>query len=67
MDTTKWRSIAIRVNTFRLLKGLANDKFRTPDQQIAKLVDDSISYRAKKEHVKKEDLIDKILQKSDVK
>jgi hypothetical protein len=67
MDTTKWRSIAIRVNTFRLLKGLANDKFRTPDQQIAKLVDDSISYRAKKEHIKKDDLIDKILQKSDVK
>ncbi len=66
MDTTKWRSIAIRINTFKLLKGLANDKFRTPDQQIAKLVDDSISYRAKKEHVKKEDLLKNILKKSDV-
>jgi hypothetical protein len=66
MDTTKWRSIAIRINTFKLLKGLANDKFRTPDQQIAKLVDDSISYRAKKEHVKKDDLLKNILKKSDV-
>jgi hypothetical protein len=66
MDTTKWRSIAIRINTFKLLKGLANDKFRTPDQQIAKLVDDSISYRAKKEHVKKDDLLKNILKKSDI-
>ena len=46
MDTTKWRSIAIRIQTHTLLKGLADDKFRTVDQQIAKLVDDHLSYRS---------------------
>ena len=62
MDTTKWRSIAIRIQTHTLLKGLADDKFRTVDQQIAKLVDDHLSYRSKKEHIKKEDLMKRLLK-----
>ena len=63
MDTTKWRSIAIRVETHKLLRALAEDSFRTPEQQIAKLLDNHIAYKAQKERIKKYDLLADLLKK----
>ena len=63
MDTTKWRSIAIRVETHKLLRALAEDSFRTPEQQIAKLLDNHIAYKAQKERIKKDDLLADLLKK----
>ena len=63
MDTTKWRSIAIRVETHKLLRALAEDSYRTPEQQIAKLLDNHIAYKAQKERIKKDDLLADLLKK----
>ena len=56
MDTTKWRTVAIRVEDFQLLKGLCEKKYRNPAAMIGKLVNDYITYLSKKEQIKIEKL-----------
>tara|TARA_R100001015_G_C4614268_1_gene170085 strand:+ start:327 stop:524 length:198 start_codon:yes stop_codon:yes gene_type:complete len=52
MDTTKWRTVAIRVNDYKILKGLCEKKYRNPASMIGKLVNDYIIYLSKKEQIK---------------
>ena len=48
MDTTKWKSIAVRITDYQLLKGICKNKFRAPGAMISKLIDNHITYEAKK-------------------
>ena len=54
MDTTKWKSIAVRIEDYKLLRGLCKSKFRAPAGMISKLVHEYIEYQAKKNKVKVE-------------
>jgi hypothetical protein len=56
MDTTKWRTVAIRIEDFKLLKGLCEKKYRNPAAMIGKLVNDYIVFLSKKEQIKLEKL-----------
>ncbi len=49
MDITKWKSVAVKIEDYRLLKGMCKEKFRAPAGMISKLVDDYIKFRAKKD------------------
>jgi|TARA_E500000318_G_scaffold35977_2_gene35067 hypothetical protein len=48
MDTNKWKSIAVRITDYQLLKGICKNKFRAPGAMISKLIDNHITYEAKK-------------------
>jgi hypothetical protein len=51
MDTNKWKSIAVRIEDYTLLKGICKEKFRAPGAMISKLIDNHINYEAKKNKV----------------
>ena len=51
MDISKWKSVAVKIEDYRLLKGMCKEKFRAPAGMISKLVDDYIKFRAKKEGI----------------
>ena len=42
MDTNKWKSIAVRIEDYNLLKGICKEKFRAPGAMISKLIDNQI-------------------------
>ena len=51
MDTTKWRTVAIRIEDFHLLKGLCEKTYRNPAAMIGKLVNEYIILQSKKEQI----------------
>ena len=48
MDISKWKSVAVKIEDYRLLKGMCKEKFRAPAGMISKLVDDYIKFVLKK-------------------
>ncbi len=48
MDTTRWKSVAVRAEDYFLLKGLCKEKFRAPGTMISKLVHEYVEFQAKK-------------------
>jgi len=52
MDTTKWRTVAISIGDYKILKGLCNKTHRAPAKMIAKLIESHLIYISKKEQVK---------------
>ena len=48
MDATRWKSVAVRIDDYKLLRGLCDIKFSAPAAMIGKLVSDYIEYQAKK-------------------
>ena len=48
MDTSKWKSVAVKINDYKLLKALCHKRFRSPNSMITKLVNDYCEYKAKK-------------------
>jgi len=48
MNIKKWKSVAVRIEDYNLLKGMCKEKFRAPAGMISKLVDDYIKFCAKK-------------------
>ena len=48
MDTTRWKSVAVRAEDYFLLKGLCEEKFRAPGSMISKLVHEYVEFQAKK-------------------
>lgn len=56
MDTTKWKTVAIRVEDFHLIKGLCEKTYRNPAAMIGKLVNEYIILQSKKERIKLEKL-----------
>ena len=56
MDTTKWRTVAIRIESFKLLKGLCDTTHRNPSNMIAKIIEAYLINMSKKEQTKLSDL-----------
>jgi hypothetical protein len=48
MDIDKFKSVAVRKPDYELLRGLCNEKFRSPASMISKLVNDYVEFQAKK-------------------
>jgi hypothetical protein len=48
MDIDKFKSVAVRKPDYELLRGLCNEKFRSPASMISKLVNEYVEYQAKK-------------------
>ena len=61
MDISKWKSVAIRIEDYKILKSLCGKKFRAPASMISKLVHDYCKYQASKEKVKYEVFIKNLL------
>ena len=51
MDITKWKSVAVDIETFTIVKALGKHGFRVPGAMIAKLVDSELKKVAKKQGV----------------
>jgi hypothetical protein len=49
MDITKWKSCAVDIESYTLIRAMGKQGFRRPGSMIAKLVDDEIKKIAKKE------------------
>jgi hypothetical protein len=47
MDTTRWKSVAVRIEDYHLLQALGDVEFRRPASMIAKLVHDFVQEQAK--------------------
>lgn len=51
MDTNKWKSIAVRITDYQLLKGICKNKFRAPGAMISKILSDYIDHQARKQKI----------------
>ena len=61
MDIDKFKSVAVRKPDYELLKGLCNEKFRSPASMISKLVNDYVEYQAKKKNISLEKYVKEVL------
>ena len=61
MDINKWKSCAVDIDSYHIIRAMGQKGFRRPGSMIAKLVDDEIKKIAKKENksysVMKENLL----------
>ena len=48
MNTSKWKSVAVAIKDYHLLRGLCKDKFRAPGAMISKILNDYIEFQAQK-------------------
>jgi hypothetical protein len=48
MDITKWKSVAMRINDYKILKALCDEKFRNPASMISKLTHDYVKFEQPK-------------------
>ena len=62
MDTSKWRTVAIRIDSYKLLKGMCEKTNRNPSNMINELLDLSLTQMSKKEQRKKQDIIKDLLK-----
>ena len=51
MDINKWKSCAVDIESYCIIRAMGKNGFRRPGSMIAKLVDDEIRKIAKKEGV----------------
>ena len=61
MNINKWKSCAVDIDSYHIIRAMGQKGFRRPGSMIAKLVDDEIKKIAKKENksysVMKENLL----------
>ena len=50
MNINKWKSCAVDINTYCIIRAMGQQGFRRPGSMIAKIVDDEIKKIAKKEN-----------------
>jgi|TARA_B000000609_G_C24181456_1_gene358861 phage gp29-like protein len=50
MDITKWKSCAVDIESYTLIRAMGKAGFRRPGSMIAKLVDEEVRKIAKKEN-----------------
>ena len=62
IDTTKWRTVAIRIDSYKLLKGMCEKTNRNPSNMINELLDFTLTHMSKKEQRKKQDIINELLK-----
>lgn len=51
MDINKWKSVAINIKDYKILKGLCKEKFRAPGAMISKILNDYVEHQAKKNKI----------------
>jgi len=51
MDINKWKSVAINIKDYKILKGLCKEKFRAPGAMISKILSDYVEHQAKKNKI----------------
>jgi hypothetical protein len=61
MDIDKFKSVAVRKPDYELLRGLCNEKFRSPASMISKLVNEYVEYQAKKKNLSTDKYIKEVL------
>jgi hypothetical protein len=61
MDIDKFKSVAVRKPDYELLRGLCNEKFRSPASMISKLVNEYVEYQAKKKNLSTNKYIKEVL------
>jgi hypothetical protein len=61
MDINKWKSVAVKIKDYELLKGLCKDKFRAPGAMISKMLQGYIEHLAKKNKVSVENFRKQLL------
>ena len=49
MDISKWKSCAVDIESYTIIRAMGQNGFRRPGNMIAKLVDDEVKKIAKKE------------------
>ena len=49
MNIKKWKSCAVDINTYCVIRAMGQQGFRRPGSMIAKIVDDEVKKIAKKE------------------
>ena len=49
MNINKWKSCAVDINTYCIIRAMGQQGFRRPGSMIAKIVDDEVKKIAKKE------------------
>ena len=50
MDINKWKSCAVDIDTYCILRAMGNHGFRKPASMIAKIVDDEVKKISKKQN-----------------
>lgn len=48
MDISKWKSVAIKIEDYDLLKAICDKKYRAPNAMISKLLNDYCDFQAGK-------------------
>jgi hypothetical protein len=48
MDNKKWKSVAVKIDTYNIIKALCDKKYRAPAAFITKLVDEYVNFQATK-------------------
>jgi len=61
MDINKWKSVAIAIKDYKLLKGLCKEKFRAPGAMISKILNDYVEHQARKNKTSVENFKKKLL------
>ena len=51
MDINKWKSCAVDIESYTIIRAMGSNGFRRPGNMIAKLVDEEIKNIAKKENI----------------
>ena len=51
MDISKWKSCAVDIESYTIIRAMGQNGFRRPGNMIAKLVDDEIRKIAKKQGI----------------
>ena len=64
MDTNKWKSVAVRIEDYKILQAFCEQKYRKPAAMIGKLVIDYVSFQAKKENISVDKFKEKLLNSS---
>jgi len=67
MDTNKWKSVAVDIDTYKIVTSMGAKGFRRPGAMIAKLVDSELKIIAKKTGKSVEKLKAELLAQGDKK
>jgi hypothetical protein len=62
MDINKWKSCAVDIESYCIIRAMGKNGFRRPGSMIAKLVDDEIKKIAKKENKSVEAMRENLLK-----
>ena len=62
MDVKEWKSVAVRADKYKILKGLCKKKYRTPGAFVEKLIDDYIIFQSKKEAMSQKEYVNFLLE-----